>query len=100
MSRCTGIRNFISEGDLVVNEKGRTNSLGMKKVEAIGYLTEIGPNHVRGETVWVTFYEFEEIGWGGRFHVDWGNTWHDKVIIVDVFEKVEQWADVGVALDL
>ena len=51
------------------------------------------------ETVWVTFYEFEEIRWGSRFNVNRRDAWHDKVIIVDIFEKVEQRAYVGVALD-
>ena len=77
-----------------------TDSLGMKEVEGIGYLTKVCPDHVWRETIWVTFYEFEEIGWGRWFHVDWGNAWHDEVIVVDIFKKVEQWANIGVALDL
>ena len=52
------------------------------------------------ETVWVTFYEFEEIRWGSRFNVDWCDAWHNKIVIVDILKKVEQRAHVGVALDL
>lgn len=52
------------------------------------------------ETLWVTFYEFKEIGWGSRFHVGWCYAWHNEVIVVDIFKKVEQRADIGVALNL
>lgn len=72
----------------------------MKEVEGIGYLTKVCPNHVWGKTLRVTFYEFEEIGWGSWFHVDRGNAWHNEVVIIDIFEKVEQRADIGVAFDL
>ena len=72
----------------------------MKKVEGISYLAKVCPNHVWRETIWVTFYEFEEIGWGSRFHVNRGDARHNKIIVVDIFKKVEQRADVRVALDL
>ena len=72
----------------------------MKEVECIGYLTKIGPHHRWGKAIWVTFYEFEEIGGRSRFHVDWGDAWHNKVIVVDIFEKVEQRANVRVTLDM
>ena len=72
----------------------------MKEIEGVGNLTEIGPDHMWRETIWVSFYEFEEIGWRSWFHVDRGDAWHNKVIVVDVFKKVEQWAHIGVSFDL
>ena len=72
----------------------------MKEVKGIGNLTEIRPDHMRRKAIWVSFYEFEEIGWRSWFHVDWGNAWHDEVIIVDIFKKVEQRAYIGVPFDL
>ena len=90
MSRWTGIRKFVSqEIGCWGNKKRRTDSLGMKEVESIGYLTKVGPNHVWRETIRETFHELEEIGWGSWFYVDWGDTWHDEVVVVDIFEKVE-----------
>ena len=83
-----------------MNKEWPTDSLGMEEVESIGYLAKVRPNHVWRETIWVTFYEFEEIGWRSWFHVDWGDAWHDKVIVVNIFEKVKQRANVGMALDL
>ena len=72
----------------------------MKEIEGIGNLTKVGPDHMWRETIWVSFYEFEEIGWGGWYHVDGGNARHNKVIVVDIFEKVEQRAYVGVSFNL
>lgn len=83
-----------------MNEKSRTDSLGMKEVKGIGDLTKVCPDHVGRETIWVTFYEFKEIGWGSRIYVDRGDAWHNEVVVVDIFEKVEQRADIGVTLDL
>ena len=84
----------------MVGKKRHTDSLRMKEVEGISYLAKVGPNHVWRETVRITFHEFEEVGWGSWFHVDGGDARHYKVIVVDIFEKVEQRANVGVALDL
>jgi len=89
-----------AENHVLVLDVSMDDSLGMKEVEGIGYLTKVCPNHVWRETIWVTFYKFEEIGWGSRFHVDRGDAWHNKVIVVDIFKKVEQRADIGMALDL
>jgi len=60
----------------------------MKEIEGVSNLTEVGPDHVWRETIRVSFNEFEEIRWGSWFHVDWGDAWHNEVIIVDIFEKV------------
>lgn len=83
-----------------MNEKQHTDPLRMKEVEGISYLTKIGSDHVWREPIWVTLYEFKEIGWGSRLHVGWGDAWHDEVIVIDIFEKVKQRANVGVAFDL
>jgi hypothetical protein len=84
----------------VANRKRHTDPLGMEEVECVSNLAKIGPDHVWRETIWVSFYEFEEIGWGSWFYVDRGDAWHNKVIVVNVFKKVEQRANIGVALDL
>lgn len=72
----------------------------MEEVEGVGNLTEIRPDHMWGEAIWVSFYKLEEIRRRSRFHIDRGNAWHYKVIVVDVFKKVEQWAYIGVPFDL
>lgn len=93
-------RKFREPRDWTANKERLTDSLGMEEVEGIGYLTKIRPDHVWREAIGIAFYELEEIGWGSWVHVDWGNAWHDKIIVVDVFKKVGQWANVGVAFDL